>query len=86
MGTKKTHFVFVEWEDHSSTPGKGLSADDIHDVLIVHSAGMFVAETRTVLKLATDQKPHDTDDNDDGMTILKKNVRKRTDVITKERS
>ena len=85
MAIKKTHFVFVEWEDHSSTPGKGLSADDIHDVLIVHSAGMFVAETRTVLKLATDQKPHDTDDNDDGMTILKKNIVERVDVIKRKK-
>lgn len=85
MSIKKTHFVFVEWEDHSSTEGDNLAADDIHDVLIVHSAGMFIKEDRKVLKLAEDQSPGDVTSNRSGFTILKKNIRRRTDVITKEK-
>ena len=85
MGTKKTHFVFVEWEDHSSTSGDNLSAGDIHDTLIVQSSGIFVGEDKRVLKLSEDQNPSDHADNRSGFTILKKNIRKRTDVITREK-
>jgi len=84
MGWKKTHFVFVEWEDHSSTAGDGLSAKDIHDTLIIHSSGMYINEDRKVLKLSEDQAAHDPSDNRSGFTVLKKNIRKRVDVITKE--
>jgi len=85
MAIKKTHFVFVEWEDHSSTSGDNLSAGDIHDTLIVRSSGMYVSEDRKVLKLSEDQNPDDPTDNRSGFTILKKNIVERTDVITRKK-
>ena len=85
MKPKTTHYVFLEWEDHCETPGDNLGAKDIADTLIVHTAGMFVKEDKKVIKLSAFQNPLiPSDDNRTGLTIIKKNIRVRTDIITKK--
>ena len=75
----KTHDVTVWWQDHSEVLDDNLSAADSPGVIIVRTSGAFLKEDRRVLILGKDFM--DATDTRGVMTILKKCIVRRRDII-----